>query len=166
MCLPSHPPQGFCEIWENKRWNLGQKRRFSGWFGAVLSLGISHPTHPHLGKLSQIKPFFYSSPNGYWTLSFAIKTIILTNLLDWSCPDDPSLVNWNEKTKNCGCVSSTAVWQPNDSLLLRPRPARLFTILTLLCLKEKKDVFALYWYSSYCGNCRALFISFFAVDVS
>ena len=128
-------------------------------------LRISHPTHPHLGKLSQIKPFFYSSPNGYWTLSFAIKTIILTNLLDWSCPDDPSLVNWNEKTKNCGCVSSTAVWQPNDSLLLRPRPARLFTILTLLFLKEKKDVFALYWYSSYCGNCRALFISFFAVNV-
>ena len=23
-----HPPQGFCEIWENERWNSGRKRRF------------------------------------------------------------------------------------------------------------------------------------------
>ena len=32
MCEPTHPHQGFCEIWENERWNSGQKRRFSGWF--------------------------------------------------------------------------------------------------------------------------------------
>ena len=63
MCEPTHPPQGFCEIWENKRCNSGQKRQFSGWFGGGGGgsgvgpcLGISHPTHPHLGKLSQIKP--------------------------------------------------------------------------------------------------------------
>ena len=36
ICLPTHPPQGFCEIWENERWNSGRKRRFSGWFGGVL----------------------------------------------------------------------------------------------------------------------------------
>ena len=36
ICLPTHPPQGFCKIWENERWNLGRKRRFSGWFGGVL----------------------------------------------------------------------------------------------------------------------------------
>ena len=28
MCEPNHPPQGFCDIWENERWNSGQKRRF------------------------------------------------------------------------------------------------------------------------------------------
>ena len=32
ICLLTHPPQSFCEIWENERWNSGQKRRFSGWF--------------------------------------------------------------------------------------------------------------------------------------
>ena len=26
----------FCEIWENERWNSGQKKLFSGWFGGVL----------------------------------------------------------------------------------------------------------------------------------
>ena len=27
-----YPPQGFCEIWENKRWNSGRKGQFSEWF--------------------------------------------------------------------------------------------------------------------------------------
>ena len=62
----THPPQGFCEIWENKRTNLGQKAIFGViWvlfevFGPCL--GINHPTHPHLGKLSQIKPNFWGAP--------------------------------------------------------------------------------------------------------
>ena len=58
MCLPTHPPQGFCEIWENERWNLGRKGRFSGWFeGFGPCLGISLPTHPHLGKISKKNVF-------------------------------------------------------------------------------------------------------------
>ena len=28
ICLPTHPPQGFCKIWENERCNSGHKRRF------------------------------------------------------------------------------------------------------------------------------------------
>ena len=49
---PTHTPQGFCEIWEHKRWNSGQKRRFSGWFGFFWAgMGIS-----------QIKPFFWDLP--------------------------------------------------------------------------------------------------------
>ena len=56
----------FCEIWENERWNLGRKRRFSGQFvfffeGFGPCLGISHPTHPHLGKISPKKRFFFGS---------------------------------------------------------------------------------------------------------
>ena len=35
ICEPTHPPQGFCEIWENGRWNSDRKRRFFGWFGGV-----------------------------------------------------------------------------------------------------------------------------------
>ena len=51
ICFPTHPPQGFCEIWENKRWNLGRKRRFSGQFGGVLRgldivwESVTPPTH-------------------------------------------------------------------------------------------------------------------------
>ena len=53
------PPQGFCEIWEHKRWNLGQKSR--GAFGIFWPvLGINQPTLPYLGKFSQKKrSFFY-----------------------------------------------------------------------------------------------------------
>ena len=60
MCEPTHPPQGLCEIWENKTWNSGQKFRFSGWFRGEFGpcLGISNPTNPYLGKLSQITRFF------------------------------------------------------------------------------------------------------------
>ena len=58
MCEPTHPLQGFCEIWG--------KRRFLGWFvflgGVGPCLGISHPTHPYLGKISQIKPYFLGPP--------------------------------------------------------------------------------------------------------
>ena len=32
---PTHPPQGFYEIWKHERWNSGQKRRFLGWFGHI-----------------------------------------------------------------------------------------------------------------------------------
>ena len=51
ICLPTHPPQGFCEIWENERWNSGRKGQFSRWFGGVLrGLGLvwesaTLPTH-------------------------------------------------------------------------------------------------------------------------
>ena len=40
ICFLTHLPQGFCEIWENERWNLGQKRRFLGWF-FFAGLGIA-----------------------------------------------------------------------------------------------------------------------------
>ena len=33
---PTQPPQGFCEIWENKRWNSGQKGYFRGDLGGGL----------------------------------------------------------------------------------------------------------------------------------
>ena len=39
-----------------------KKSVFRGFEGFGPCLGISYPTHPHLGKLSQIKPFFYGSP--------------------------------------------------------------------------------------------------------
>ena len=59
-----YPPQGFCEIWEYERWNSGQKGRFSGWFGGFgPCLGVSHPTHPHLGEISKKKRFFTPSFN-------------------------------------------------------------------------------------------------------
>ena len=35
-----YPPQGFCENWENERWNLGRKRRFSGQFGFFWQLPL------------------------------------------------------------------------------------------------------------------------------
>ena len=56
MCLPTHPPQGFCEIWEYERWNSGQKGRFSGQFGGVLRgldlvwESATPPTHIFFGS--------------------------------------------------------------------------------------------------------------------
>ena len=66
MCEPTHPPQGFCEIWENKRWNLGRKRRFSGQFGGVLRgldlvwESVTPPTH--IWERSPKKNVFFWQP--------------------------------------------------------------------------------------------------------
>ena len=48
---------------------MGRKRRFSGQFGFFFEgfgpcLGISHPTHPHLGEISQKNVFFTPSLSG------------------------------------------------------------------------------------------------------
>ena len=79
ICLPTHPPQGFCEIWENERWNLGRKRRFSGQFGGVLKgldlVWESAAPPPHIWERSPKKKrfFFWQSPltsfnkgSAYW----------------------------------------------------------------------------------------------------
>ena len=63
-----YPPKGFCEIWENERWNSGRKRRFSGWFGGVsrgLDLVWESATPPtHIWERSPQKNgvFFYTFP--------------------------------------------------------------------------------------------------------
>ena len=66
MCLTTHPPQGFCEIWENERWNLGRKSRFSGWFGGVLralDLVWESATPPtHIWERTP-KIFFFFTPS-------------------------------------------------------------------------------------------------------
>ena len=63
ICLPTHPPQGFCEIWEYERWNSGQKGRFSGWFGGfsgVWTLFGNQLPHPptFVRNLPRKKVFF------------------------------------------------------------------------------------------------------------
>ena len=86
ICLPSHPPKGFCEIWENKRWNFCRKKAIFGviWgcfegFGPFL--GIRHPTHPHLGKFSQKKRFFYTFPHAKMRqMSLCIYSFMLISL--------------------------------------------------------------------------------------
>ena len=53
------------EIWVEKgdiRGNLG------GFVGFGPCLGISHPTHPHLGKISQKNVFFIPSLKRLWSL--------------------------------------------------------------------------------------------------
>ena len=60
--------QGFCEIWENERWNSGRKGRFSGLFGGVLmglDLVCESATPPtHIWERSPKKSFFCDSfPN-------------------------------------------------------------------------------------------------------
>ena len=60
-----YPPQGFCEIWENKKWNSGRQRRFSGWFGGfwgVWTLFGNQPPHPPtFGRNIPKKRFFTPS---------------------------------------------------------------------------------------------------------
>ena len=43
MCLPTNPPQGFCEIWENERWNSGRKRGDPSPPSPTFSLTVNRP---------------------------------------------------------------------------------------------------------------------------
>ena len=59
---------GFCEIWENERWNSGRKGRFSGWFWGVLRgldlvwESATPPTHIWERSPKKKRFFFGSSP--------------------------------------------------------------------------------------------------------
>ena len=59
---------GFCEIWENERWNLNRKGRFLRWFGGVLRgldlvwESATPPTHIW-ERYPKKKVFFYTFPN-------------------------------------------------------------------------------------------------------
>ena len=75
MCLPIHPPQGFCEIWENKRWNSGQKRRFSGCFF------LGHPTT--FGKTFPNKTFFFWGGEADSLICFSRKRCYILCDLSW-----------------------------------------------------------------------------------
>ena len=74
---------------------------WGGFEGFEPCLGISHPTHPHLGKISQKKRFFFGSfPNHICTSSTSsnlhmcsIKTIIIM-ILPHCCS-----VMWHLKPK-------------------------------------------------------------------
>ena len=65
-----YPPQGFCEIWENERWNPGRKRQFSGQFGGfwgVWTMFGNQPTHPPTfgSNLPKITFFLLGAPLRY-----------------------------------------------------------------------------------------------------
>ena len=61
ICLPTHPSQGFCEIWENERWSLGRKR-----FWGVWTLFGNQPPHPPtFGEDLSKKCFFTPSLTSY-----------------------------------------------------------------------------------------------------
>ena len=47
MCEPTHLPQGFCEIWENERWNLGASLTNT----SRLTLAAAWWSGPHCCKL-------------------------------------------------------------------------------------------------------------------
>ena len=85
MCGSTLPPQGFCEIWENKRKNSGKiKGDFWGSFeGFGPLLGFSHPTHPHLGKFSLKNFFLYLS-----ILMTTLLTIVMILIMFFVDYDD------------------------------------------------------------------------------
>ena len=53
MCLPTHPSQGFCEIWEHKRWIFVRPE-----FVIFIWETVSPPTH-----VWEKSPIFYAFPN-------------------------------------------------------------------------------------------------------
>ena len=78
MCLPTHPRQCFCEIWENEKWNLGRKRRFSGQFGGVLrglDLVWESATPPTHTWERFPKKSFCGSPNQSTHTTFSVKFV-------------------------------------------------------------------------------------------
>ena len=66
--LFTHPPTpGFLEDLGKRKVKFGSKKAifgviWGGFEGFEPCLGISHPTHPHLGKISQKNVFFYTFP--------------------------------------------------------------------------------------------------------
>ena len=73
MCFPT---PGF--LWDlgNQKVKFGSEKAifgaiWGGFEGFGPCLGISHPNHPHLGKISQKKTFFFGSfPNYYGIICF------------------------------------------------------------------------------------------------
>ena len=61
ICLPTHPPQGFCKIWENERWNLDRKRR-GVWRGLDLVWESATPPTHIWERYPQKKTFFLAAP--------------------------------------------------------------------------------------------------------
>ena len=78
--LFTHPPTpGFLWYLGERKVKFGSKRTtfeviLGGLEGFGPCLGVSHPTHPHLGEISQKKPFFlaatltYIYENVYWAI--------------------------------------------------------------------------------------------------
>ena len=99
ICLPTHPPQGFCEIWENERWNLGRKRRFSGQFGGVLKgldlvwESATPPTHIWERSPKKNRFFFWQLPLNGWGCRDLGKKIFNFDL-PWICGAYISCWTW------------------------------------------------------------------------
>ena len=115
MCETTHPPQGFCEIWEHERWNSGQKRRFSGWFVFFGPVWESASPPTYIWGSFPKKSFFWWEGSPFpslktceWTKNVSLLTAKTTHLTgqlgspssaltswqslnisryDWSCPD-------------------------------------------------------------------------------
>ena len=72
MCLPNHPPtQGFLRDLGKRKVKFGSKKAifaviWGGFEGVGPCLGISPPTHPHLGKISQKKRNFFLAASLIW----------------------------------------------------------------------------------------------------
>ena len=68
-----NPPQGFCEIWEHQRWNLGQKGDFRYDLGPVWN----QPPHPPIfGRDFQKKTFFWEG----FPLSVKLTKVNILNM--------------------------------------------------------------------------------------
>ena len=131
ICETTHPPQGFCEIWENERWNLGQKRRFSGWFGGGglrgLTLVLESATPPtHIWEISPKKKFFYSFPK---MISFRSYCVVFWPNHSFSC---------ELSYQHCG--GGICIWKPfsfSDSSHVPRNPSlRIYVAFCILLFRE------------------------------
>ena len=80
ICLSTHTPTpGFLGVLGERKVKFGSKRAifgviWGGFEGFGPCLGVSHPTHPHLGEISQKKRFFLAASLKHLNLWSGLKS--------------------------------------------------------------------------------------------
>ena len=131
----THPLRGFCEIWEHKRWNSGQKRRFSGWFWGVWGrFGNQTPHPPIFGKVfSKITGFIFGGlPLSYVWYKSSICRLFLKNVV--FAEQDARYLTWGfsitksqkilhtDSSVRLRNISSQSVWDSNSLFIASKHP--------------------------------------------
>ena len=103
--LSNHPPTpGF--LWDSgkQKVKFGSKRAifgaiWGGFEGFGPCLGISHPTHPHLGKISQKKRFYFLAAS-------------LNQQMDGFCCSSGCIIHWNPLQDGIAATLQRAMHKP------------------------------------------------------
>ena len=133
-CVHPPPTPGFLWDLRKRKVNFGSKKTIFGviWFFVVVGfgpcLGNSHPTHPHLGKISPKKNVFF------WQLPLAWHKPVVV----WCCFNcvDVDLESFHSAWMNPYLVCIQIIWECNKIVLYE-----LYQILYVTAWWQKQTLF-------------------------